>query len=144
MKTNKKLYLIYIRWLGSIFYSCRPQAENKTTTSPADSSSGQFGCCTPEVVDTTWYASGKKAPLFSGLEGLNFPISTKNSEAQQYFDQGLLLSFAFNHAEAGRSFFEAAQQDSACAMCWWGFAYLLGPNYNAGNTNQHDREWGSA
>lgn len=92
----------------------------------------QYGCCAPEVVDKTWYSSGKKAPLFTGLDGIHFPVSTINPEAQQYFDQGLMLSFAFNHAEAGRSFFEAARQDSTCAMCWWGFAYVLGPNYNAG------------
>lgn len=86
----------------------------------------------PEVLDITWYSSGKKAPLFSGLEGINFPVTTKNKEAQQYFNQGLMLSFAFNHAEAGRSFYEAARQDSTCGMCWWGFAYVLGPNYNGG------------
>ncbi len=43
-----------------------------------------------------------------------------------------MLSFGFNHAEAARSFYEAARQDSTCAMCWWGFAYVLGPNYNGG------------
>ncbi len=43
-----------------------------------------------------------------------------------------MLSYGFNHAEAARSFFEATRQDSKCAMGWWGFAYVLGPNYNAG------------
>lgn len=43
-----------------------------------------------------------------------------------------MLSYGFNHAEAARSFFEATRQDSKCAMAWWGFAYVLGPNYNAG------------
>ena len=41
-------------------------------------------------------------------------------------------SYAFNHAEAARSFYYASQLDSACAMCYWGFAYVLGPNYNGG------------
>jgi tetratricopeptide (TPR) repeat protein len=63
---------------------------------------------------------------------LHFPITTKSAEAQKYFDQGLLLAYAFNHAEAGRSFYEATRRDSTCAMCYWGFAYVLGPNYNAG------------
>jgi len=88
--------------------------------------------CAPEVTDKAWYTSGKKAPFFKGLEGIHFPISTKNVETQRYFDQGLMLSFGFNHAEAGRSFYEATRQDSSCAMSWWGFAYVLGPNYNAG------------
>lgn len=114
------------------FCSCNQQTENKTATTKADTNSTLSGCCVPEVLDKTWYSSGKKAPLFSALEGIHFPVSTNNPEAQQYFNQGMMLSFAFNHAEAGRSFFEAARQDSTCAMCWWGFAYVLGPNYNAG------------
>ena len=113
-----------------LFFSCK----NDTSESQNESSlsSGTIKYCMPEVVDTSWYSSGKKAPLFSGLEGINFPITTKNPEAQQYFNQGLMLSYGFNHAEAARSFYEAARQDSNCAMCWWGYAYVLGPNYNAG------------
>lgn len=126
-------HLLYSLCISVIFFcACNQQKEKKSTTGKSDSIATQFGCCTPEIVDTTWYASGKKAPLFSGLGGIHFPVSTKKSAAQQYFDQGLMLSFAFNHAEAGRSFFEAARQDSTCAMCWWGFAYVLGPNYNGG------------
>lgn len=124
--------LLNLLWIIFIFCSCNQQTKNKAATSKADSASTQYGCCAPEILDTTWYTSGKKAPLFSGLEGLHFPVSTTSSETQKYFDQGLMLSFAFNHAEAGRSFFEAARQDSACAMSWWGFAYVLGPNYNGG------------
>ncbi|MBF9236977.1 tetratricopeptide repeat protein [Hymenobacter sp. BT683] len=43
-----------------------------------------------------------------------------------------MLAYGFNHAEAARSFHEATRQDSTCAMGYWGFAYVLGPNYNAG------------
>jgi tetratricopeptide (TPR) repeat protein len=46
------------------------------------------------------------------------------------FDQGVDLLFGFNHAEAIRSFREAARLDPDCAMCWWGVAYALGPNIN--------------
>ena len=88
--------------------------------------------CGPEVLDKAWYSSGKIAPLFSGLDGIHFSITTKSAEVQQYFNQGMMLTYGFNHAEAARSFYEAGKQDSSCAMCWWGFAYVLGPNYNAG------------
>ncbi|HNS11458.1 MAG TPA: hypothetical protein PKM97_02500 [Bacteroidia bacterium] len=88
--------------------------------------------CAPKVSDKDWYTSGKKAPLFEGLDGINFPITTKSPEAQKYFNQGLMLNYAFNHAEAARSFYEAIRLDSSCAMCYWGFALVLGPNYNAG------------
>ncbi len=113
--------------------SCRqsPQPAQAIVESETDSMN-VYGCCAPEVLDKAWYTSGKKAPKLRGLEGMHMEITTSNTESQQYFDQGLMLSFGFNHAEAGRSFYEAARQDSTCAMCWWGFAYVLGPNYNAG------------
>ncbi|MEJ7679738.1 MAG: hypothetical protein WKG06_18160 [Segetibacter sp.] len=44
----------------------------------------------------------------------------------------MMLSYGFNHAEAARSFFEATRMNSTCAMGFWGYAYVLGPNYNAG------------
>ena len=50
--------------------------------------------------------------------------------AQQYFDQGLRLTYAFNHDEAIKSFKEGLKHDSTCAMCYWGVAYALGPNIN--------------
>jgi len=122
--------LTYLLWLGILLCSCRQKNESKKASNQLNST--QIPTCAPEVTDKLWYASGKKAPLLSGLAGIHYAVSTKNTEAQQYFDQGLMLSFGFNHAEAGRSFYEAARQDSTCAMCWWGFAYVLGPNYNGG------------
>lgn len=115
-----------------MFCSCNKRVENKNEGAKIKTVSANYSCGTPEVIDKLWYSSGKKAPLFKGLEGLHFQITTKSKESQRYFDQGLMLSFGFNHAEAARSFFEATRQDPKCAMSWWGFAYVLGPNYNAG------------
>lgn len=70
------------------------------------------------------------APRLSGLDAHHVPISTKKPEAQRFFDQGLLLAYGFNHAEAERSFREAARLDPECAICWWGAAWALGTNYN--------------
>jgi tetratricopeptide (TPR) repeat protein len=76
---------------------------------------------------------GTLVPLFAGLtESFTYPVGTKSKAAQKYFDQGLMLAYGFNHAEAARSFQEAIRQDPNCAMCWWGLGYVLGPNYNAG------------
>ncbi len=122
---------LYTLLLSIVFCSCNQKSTDKKKEKINVANSTSIGC-SPEVADKYWYSSGNKAPLFKGLEGIHFPITTKSVEVQKYFDQGLMLSFAFNHAEAGRSFFEAARQDSNCAMCWWGFAYVLGPNYNAG------------
>jgi tetratricopeptide (TPR) repeat protein len=73
---------------------------------------------------------GAGAPLFSDLGSHRRPITTASELAQRYFDQGLVLTYGFNHAEALRSFREASAQDPACAMCAWGEAYVLGPNIN--------------
>ena len=62
------------------------------------------------------------APVFKGLGAHRHPISTKNPATQRFFDQGVNLLFGFNHAEAIRSFREAARLDPDCAMCWWGVA----------------------
>jgi tetratricopeptide (TPR) repeat protein len=69
-------------------------------------------------------------PLFSNLGRLHYPITTSSDRAQQYFDQGLRLVFAFNHEEAINSFREAARLDPQAAMPHWGIALALGPNIN--------------
>jgi tetratricopeptide (TPR) repeat protein len=69
-------------------------------------------------------------PLIQNLGNLHRPISTGVPLAQRYFDQGLLLTYGFNHEEAINSFREAARLDSTCAICYWGIAFALGPNIN--------------
>jgi tetratricopeptide (TPR) repeat protein len=97
-----------------------------------DTASAPQKTCAPITTDKAWYTSDQAAPLLEGLDVLSFPVSTENKLAQKYFDQGLVLSYGFNHAEAARSFHYAARLDPDCAMAYWGFAYVLGPNYNAG------------
>jgi tetratricopeptide (TPR) repeat protein len=70
-------------------------------------------------------------PLYKNLGKLHVPITTRSPQAQAYFDQGMRLTFAFNHAEAVRAFRAAARIDPDCAMCYWGEALALGPNINA-------------
>jgi tetratricopeptide (TPR) repeat protein len=70
------------------------------------------------------------ATLMSGLGDLHHPVSTRNPEAQKFFDQGLRLIFAFNHDEAARSFARAAELDPKLAIAYWGVAEAVGPNYN--------------
>ncbi|MDX2046884.1 MAG: hypothetical protein SFU87_08860 [Chitinophagaceae bacterium] len=73
----------------------------------------------------------KNAPLFKGLGNTHFKVTTSSKKAQQYFNQGLALLFAFNHVEAGRSFKAAIENDPSLAMAYWGLGMVLGPNYNA-------------
>ena len=92
-----------------------------------------------------WMAFAQKpgAPkpvfLMEGLSNLHHPVSTKNAEAQQFFDQGLKLVYAFNHDEAARSFHRAAELDPKLAMAWWGVALAVGPNYNLPVDPEHEK-----
>lgn len=71
------------------------------------------------------------ASLFDNLGDNHFKITTSNEWSQKFFDQGLTLTYGLNHEEAMRSFKEAARLDEECAMCYWGMAFVLGPNINA-------------
>jgi tetratricopeptide (TPR) repeat protein len=78
--------------------------------------------------------------LYDNLGNFHHEITTSSPEAQRYFDQGLTLSYAFNHAEAIRSFKQAIALDPDCAMCYWGVAFALGPNINAPITPEAAKE----
>jgi tetratricopeptide (TPR) repeat protein len=80
--------------------------------------------------DHSAHAQPKPATLMSGLGDLHHPVSTSNPQAQQFFDQGLRLIYAFNHDEAARSFQRAADLDPKLAIAYWGVAEAVGPNYN--------------
>lgn len=71
------------------------------------------------------------APRLQNLGVHTFPVTTRSPEAQRFINQGLNLAYGFNHAEALRSFAEAARLDPSCAMAFWGQALVLGPNINA-------------
>lgn len=86
-------------------------------------------------------ASGVATPiaLYPDLSVPRFPVTTTNEQARRYFNQGLVLTYGFNHAGAVRSFREAQRLAPDCALCWWGEALALGPNINA-TMDDRDRE----
>jgi tetratricopeptide (TPR) repeat protein len=73
---------------------------------------------------------GQIAPRLQNLGNHTFPVTTSSARAQLFINQGLMLTYGFNHAEASRSFREAARLDPQCAMAYWGMALVLGPNIN--------------
>jgi tetratricopeptide (TPR) repeat protein len=105
------------------------------TAQRADDHIGHSGAPAPGVLPAMPAIYGGQAdkpgaPVFEGLGTHSHKISTSSPQAQAFFDQGVKLLFGFNHAEAIRSFREAARIDPKCAMCWWGVAFALGPNIN--------------
>ena len=87
---------------------------------------------TPSAAETDIQdlATRAGAPLFEGMGEFSMPITTADPDAQRYFDQGMVLAFAFNHAESVRSFKAAQTLDPSCSMCFWGEALAIGPNIN--------------
>lgn len=114
---------------AALICACGAQAQ------PAGDHSGHSGAPAPGVLPAMPAIYGGQAdkpgaPVFEGLGTHTHKISTSSPQAQAFFDQGVKLLFGFNHAEAIRSFREAARLDPQCAMCWWGVAFALGPNIN--------------
>ena len=76
--------------------------------------------------DTTYV----QAKILAGLGDLHYPVTTSSIKAQEFFEQGLRLVYAFNHWEAIQSFREATRLDPEFAMGYWGLALAYGPNLN--------------
>lgn len=68
------------------------------------------------------------AVLLPGCGKIKFPISSKNSEAQAFFNQGVGQLHGFWYFEAERSFRQVAALDKECPMAYWGMAMA-----NSGN-----------
>ena len=111
-KACKRIGLLGI--LGSLALAgCGGAANEQSDADPAQSLAQRAG-----------------APLFEGMGEYHMSITTADSDAQRYFDQGMVLAFGFNHAESIRSFRAAQTLDPTCAMCFWGEALATGPNIN--------------
>ena len=57
-------------------------------------------------------------------------ISTTSSDAEEWFNRGLMWLYGFDLELAGRCFREAIKLDDNCAMAYWGLAYSSGIYYN--------------
>lgn len=89
-------------------------------------------CAHSQATEKSFPDTGSKTiPILKGLLLYQLPVTTKSNEAQQYFNQGLVLTYGFDHSDAEMSFLEAAKYDPDCAMAYWGVAFVLGPNINA-------------
>lgn len=127
----KRIHFTIIIFSFINIISCKKQSNTEEVIIINEVPESSYGCA-PLTTDAKWYENDNKAPLLKGLDVLNSKITTNNPEVQKYFNQGLVLAYGFNHAEAARSFYYSTKLDPECAMSYWGYAYVLGPNYNAG------------
>ncbi len=116
---------------------------NSLSTLAAISCLGVAAACAPDAaedaatadhgLDADASAHGEVA-IRDGLGTHHHGITTDSDSAQIYFDQGMRLSYAFNHPAAVASYEKATSFDPDCAMCYWGIAWAHGPNINAALT----------
>lgn len=129
MKSKIILAILATTLIGITYYFA-PITTKERQDASLQASFGSVGCTVAKFmlgdVDTTQQIS----PLFENLGNLHFEITATEEKAQAFFDQGLKLTYAFNHAEAHRSFMEASRLDNKSPMTYWGQAYALGPNIN--------------
>lgn len=109
-------FVIFVIVLAAVIhFGVREPANTATLPDPV-------GAVVPQPVGAT---------LLPGMGSYSRAIKSKSPDVQKWFDQGLSLSFGFNHDAAERSFLKAIELDPGCAMCWWGAALVLGPHVNS-------------
>lgn len=107
-----------------------PAQQTETKPFPA-AQPPHHGHAAPSAPSGAWFdTKGLPPPKLAGNLGDHTYRVSANADAQRFFDQGLIYAYGFNHLEALRAFRQAQAIDGACAMCYWGEAYALGPNLN--------------
>lgn len=94
------------------------------TPSSSEQQEGRAAKDNTVVCHTPVPAQAATAParLRDGYGDVHFSITTRSTEAQKFFDQGVALMHSFWFYEADRSFERVAQLDPDCAMAQWGIA----------------------
>ena len=128
---KSKLFIaIFATTLLAVAYYFLPSSNKSGYDASQKASFGAMSCTVANFILDDIDSTQQISPLFENLGDLHFKISTSEKKAQTFFDQGLRLTYAFNHAEAHRSFMEASRLDPESAMTYWGQAYTLGANIN--------------
>jgi tetratricopeptide (TPR) repeat protein len=116
--------LVGVMALAAAAVPVAPPAELSPSPDPASATAMR------DQLPTTLADWSKGALLFGGIGTFHRRISTHSADAQRFFDQGMRFLWVFNHDESTRSFARALELDPSCAMCAWGVALTIGPNYN--------------
>src|SRR5687768_14009700 len=115
-KKSEKLNVVYLQPVSSPMTTC-----------------GSFSALWSDTI------KAPPAKILPGLGNLRYPITTTSIKAQEFFEQGLRLVYAFNHWEAIQAFKMATTLDPDCAMAYWGLALAFGPNLNDWNPTDRER-----
>jgi hypothetical protein len=66
-------------------------------------------------------------------------VSTNSKDAQEWFNQGLIWTYALHHEEARLASKMPSPTTQSAQWPYWGLAYSLGPNYNKPWEVAHER-----
>jgi len=131
-QTRRYYFLLFLySFLLTGFVSCTTETRKETSTAQAPPLCGQSSAVNVSTLslDTLF-----KPILREGLGDSHLSISTRNQEAQQWFDQGINLLHDFWHIEAYRAFRQVIRLDSTCAMGYWGVA-MCQPGFGGNDTS---------
>ena len=128
MKPQQKILVAILAVTVVVYISMQEISDNRSGRDSQYASLNFIKCTTAKFLLNDIDSTKQIAPLFKNLGNHGFSITTSKENAQTFFNQGLKLAYAFNHAEAHRSFMEASRLDSSSPMTYWGQAYVLGPN----------------
>jgi len=109
-------------------------AGSTATDSPAPVSTDTKTNTQPSAKTVETETGDRTASTLAGREAAGehyLIVNTRNPDVQALVDRAMVQTFGFNHAEANKLFKQAAGLDPDCAACYWGAAYVLGPNINA-------------
>ncbi|TVY60014.1 hypothetical protein Focb16_v003221 [Fusarium oxysporum f. sp. cubense] len=118
--TSSKLGMAHEQKLVMLLISEESTAANFSCNAPAELMPFEFEVPEKQSVSEPYFDTGD----------YHMPITAKSTEAQGWFNRGLVWTYSFNHEEACRCFMQCIAHDADCAMAYWGFAYAAGANYN--------------
>ena len=115
--------LAFCTGLGSL-YAVEPDASVKPRESVASGEDTSDAILVGHSYHGEAFNEGPRqaATLIDGLANIDFPTSTKDEQAQRFFEQGVAQLHGFWYLEAERSFRQAAMIDPEMAIAYWGMA----------------------
>src|SRR5215467_13592458 len=110
-----------LKWITLLFapVAIFAAAANKTPEKPKDMCVPPPGGAAPTL----------PAHIMTGQGRIDFPITTSNPKAQEFFNQGVAQMHSFWAFEAERSFLQAAALDPQAPMPYWGIAMVAAGDY---------------
>ncbi|MEP1094155.1 MAG: hypothetical protein ABJG78_03545 [Cyclobacteriaceae bacterium] len=122
---------LFCFFLAAAFIACEKKESTKSVTTISTKDIAACGAPASSIVSTASYKV-KTIKLFPEALGVfERSVKTTSQKAQDYFNQGIQLRYAFAINEAISSFREAQKLDSTNAMFYWGEAWALGSYLNS-------------